>query len=161
MFLLCKPHDFLLSTNGFLAGGKQRGRQHEWARKVVHLCRECGSAEERPLPLGAAARTLGVCPTCPPIPHLQTPAAYLDFCSETSDFAASPHEGRHQLSVASEIDDKAKAWQWTYEHVMDGVRDPRWFRRDSADSLGITFAQLFNRFGDCRFPANMRPTLTS
>ena len=49
---------------------------------------------------------------------------HTDFIARTLDFAISPHKERHQFSAASDADDKVNAWQWIYDQVSTGVRDP-------------------------------------
>ena len=112
---------------------------------MTNLFRERGSARGWPLILGAAAKELGVCPTPPPKPDLQIPAACLDVLARALDFASSPHKGRHQLSAAPGADDAA-----IYDQVLTGVRGPEWLHWDSAGATGINFAQRFHRVGGCR-----------
>ena len=97
-------------------------------------------------------------PIPPPSPDLQIPAAYLDFFSWTLGFAIFPRRGCHLLSAASGADDKVNAWQWIYERVMTGVRDPGGFHRDSVDATGVIAAQHFYRIGDCQLPINVGPS---
>ena len=124
-----------------MAAGKQRGQKQGWARRVVNPFRDMGSSEERPDILGAVAKSLGVRPAPPPIPNLQIP-----------DSGIFPLRRRHQLSVASETDDKVTAWQWICEQVTEGVRDPARFQKDLVDAIGIILARLQTVLATAGYP---------
>ena len=156
--MVASTFDFLFLSNGFIAEAKRRGQKQKWARQAANLFREKGSADQWPLILGTVANALGVCLTPPSRPKLQIPAVYLGFFTRTFDFAISPHRGRRQLSEASGADGEAEAWQWIHDQLMEGVRNPDWLRRDSVAAIGIIFAQLFRRIGDCRLPILAGPT---
>ena len=55
----------------------------------------------------------------------------------------------------------AIAWEWICAQAWPGVRDPRWFRRDSVDAIAIIFAQLSHRISDCRLPLDVGPTVAA
>ena len=85
-----------LSFSVFLSyvgmGDKTWDQRLGWARQVVNLFHESGSAEEWPLLLGAVAMKAGVYPTPPPKPGLQNPELRLDFSARTLDFEIPPHK---------------------------------------------------------------------
>ena len=66
---------------------KTRGHQQQWARKMVNLFRESGSAEYWAATLGTAAKTLGVYLTPLPPPASLDPGLYVDFFAKTLGFA--------------------------------------------------------------------------
>ena len=71
-------------------GDETCDQRQEWAREVVNLSRERGSAAEWPLILGAVTKVLGANPVHPPIPDLRNPDLYLDFFARAQEFAISP-----------------------------------------------------------------------
>ena len=73
-------------------GDETCDQRQEWAREVVNLSRERGSAAEWPLTLGAVAKQSGVSLTLLPKPYLQSPEPFLDLFAKTLDLAISPHE---------------------------------------------------------------------
>ena len=92
--------------------------------------------------MGTVAKVLGVYPAPPPPPDFRDPGLHFDFLAKTLNFAISPRNPRHALSVASGSDDKGSPWEWIYERVRPGANDPEWSHRDSADGIRLISAQF-------------------
>ena len=71
----------------------------ECLRQIAQMYRARGAESDWPFLLGGAARCLGVRPTCPPLPNLRDPAAFLDFFGQTLESAAFPHKSKHRLAL--------------------------------------------------------------
>ena len=102
--------------------------------------------------LGEAARSLGVAPVAPPLPDLSDPARYLDFFGQALDSGVFPYKSRHPLAIGPEIKSKSKACEWICEQICVGASHPQWIHRSKVDQLGILFADVFQKIGDCRLP---------
>ena len=92
---------------------------------------------------------------------LSDPAAYQDSFGQTLDYAAPPHISKHQMALGSDISAKSKAWYWTCEQITAGALRPEWIRRPLTDQVGILFADLFRKIGDCRLPICIGATVAA
>ena len=97
--------------------------------------------------LGNVALDLGVCPRPAPTPNMRDPAIYLDVFAMTLHFASFPHPSGRPLVAAARPDGKIQAWEWIRGQAREGVRNPEWPHKESADKIGIIFSQLFHSIG--------------
>ena len=105
------------------------------------------------------ASNLGVRPKSLPIPDTRILGVYLDFFARVLDFSVFPHFSRHPRAAPVGLNGKKRAWGRVREQVRKGVRNPKWFREDSGDKIGIIFARLFDRIGGCILPVHIAPPM--
>ena len=74
-----------------MGGGEDWYQWQDWARKAVGPTKGLGPLEDRPNIPGAVAETLGINPTHPAKPDLDTPDVFLDFFSRNLDLDISSH----------------------------------------------------------------------
>ena len=124
-----------------------------FGRQLLGAPIEMGSPNERPDLLGNDASNLGVCP-CP------VPTPYLDSYARTLDSALFPHLSRHPIAAAERLNGKKQARDWIKGQVREGVSNTGWHRKDLVRIIGIIFAQLFHRIGDCRLSSHVTPEMS-
>ena len=90
---------------------KPQEAKQECLRRIAQMRRAHGAESDWSTLLGAAARSLGVRPACPPRLKLRDPAAYLNFFGQTLEYAAFPHKSKHHLALGSDIAAKSEAWE--------------------------------------------------
>ena len=77
------------------------------------------------------------------------------------DFVVFSRLRRHPLAAAAEIHGRRREWKWIRGQFHEGVRNLERFRKDRVDRIGIDFAQLFHRNGDCRLPSHSVRTMAT
>ena len=110
-----------------------RASRRESLRQIVQMCRSQGSDAGWSNILGEAARSLGVCPTDPPLPDLRDPEFFLDFFGQTLEYAAFPHKSKRHLALGSAIGAKEQARTWLCGHIAESAYCPDWIRRELID----------------------------
>ena len=140
---------------------KPREAKQECLRRIAQMRRARGAESDWSTLLGEAARSLGVRPACPPRLNLRDPAAYLNFFGQTLEYAAFPHKSKHHLTLGSDIAAKSGAWEWICEQITAGGLHPEWIHGPLIDQLGVVFAYLFHKIGDCRSPVRIGRTVAS
>ena len=100
-------------------------------------------------------------PAPPPLPGLRDTELYLDFFGQPLDFAVFAHKSRRPLAIGSGNNSKSKARERICEQICVGASHPQWIHRPVVDQLGILFAYLPHKIGDCRLPICVGPTMTS
>ena len=138
-----------------LMGNSSQAPRRGCLRQIVQMCRSQGSEADWSAPW--VSRPLGVRPAAPPLPNLSDPALFLDFFAQTLEYAAFPHRSKHHMALGSDIGTKGQAWMWICEQITESATHPEWIHRGLIDQLGILFADLFQKIGDCRLPPRIGP----
>ena len=135
--------------------------KQECLRQIAQMRRTHGTESDWSTLHGEAARSLGARPVALPLPNPSDPALYLDFFGQILDFAVFPQKSKHALALGSDINSKSKASEWTCEQMTADALHPQWIHRSLIDQLGILFAYLSHRIGDCRLPIYIGPKVAS